>query len=245
MTSRFRELDALRGAAILAMVAYHILYDLWYFDAVDVDPHSLPLLVFARLTAAAFVLLVGVSMTLSYNRAKERLDSHELFGKFLRRGLGIFGLGALITVATYIALDEGYIVFGILHLIGLSIILAYPMIERSSESALLGLFLIFAGAYLYQRSYGFSWLLWLGLKPHGFYTLDYFPLLPWLGVVLIGIAIGNGLYRGGRRRYGVPDLSASPAAGGLGFLGRHSLFIYLLHQPIIIGVLMALGIAHF
>jgi uncharacterized membrane protein len=80
------------------------------------------------------------------------------------------------------------------------------------------------------------------LKPAVFVTVDYFPLLPWLGVVSLGLFAGKILYTDYKRRYYLPDLSQSLLTRTFGFLGRHSLLIYLIHQPIIIIVLYLLGV---
>ncbi|HIH26694.1 MAG TPA: DUF1624 domain-containing protein, partial [Methanoregulaceae archaeon] len=85
---------------------------------------------------------------------------------------------------------------------------------------------------------GSDWLLWLGIHPPTFYSVDYTPVFPWLGVVLIGVFFGNIIYPGGRQRWqpGVP----APVKETAGFLGRHSLAIYLIHQPVILGVIFLL-----
>jgi uncharacterized membrane protein len=85
-------------------------------------------------------------------------------------------------------------------------------------------------------------LLWLGFVPYNFYTLDYFPIFPWFGLVLIGIFLGNKFYQDGKRGFKLPDLSGSFIVDLLGTLGRNSLAIYLVHQPIIVATLFLLGI---
>ena len=120
--------------------------------------------------------------------------------KYLQRGLKIFGLGLIITLATWIWPGEGFIVFGALHCIGISIILAYPFLRFRYQNLLLGIILISIGIILKNFTFDFYWLLWLGFTPSTFYTVDYFPLLPWLGVVLIGIFVGNIIYPNFKRR---------------------------------------------
>jgi uncharacterized membrane protein len=87
----------------------------------------------------------------------------------------------------------------------------------------------------------FPWLLWFGFVPTQFYTLDYFPLLPWFGVVLIGIFLGNNLYQNNTRSFRLKDHSQLIINRVLCFLGRHSLIIYLLHQLLIVGILYLLS----
>jgi uncharacterized membrane protein len=97
------------------------------------------------------------------------------------------------------------------------------------------------GFYLQEFRFDFSWLLWLGFIPKNFYTFDYWPILPWFGVTLIGIFFGNSLYKNGRRNFKIKDLSNLSIVKVLAFLGRKSLTIYLIHQPLLILILMALG----
>jgi uncharacterized membrane protein len=86
------------------------------------------------------------------------------------------------------------------------------------------------------------WLLWLGIRQMGRYMVDYYPLLPWFGVALLGVFFGLTLYPGGRPRFELADLSPKFPLPALTFLGRNSLVIYLVHQPIILGALILLGV---
>ena len=177
--SRFWEIDVLRGVAIILMIVYHLIFDLTFFGVYPVDIWSLPLRLFRYPVGTLFLLLVGVSLTISYARAYENLTRQQLRRKFILRGLFIFAGGMVITAATWLYLRDGYIVFGVLHCIGLSIILAYPLIELRMSSLFLGIVCIVSGIYLQAMvTVGFPWLLWLGFIPHNFYTLDYYPLLP-------------------------------------------------------------------
>ena len=239
--NRFWEIDALRGIAILMMIIYHVLFDLNYFGFTTTDLYSFPVLVFLYPVGTLFLLLVGISLTLSYNRVKNTLTKNQLRFKYLRRGSIIFGLGLLITAVTWVYPHDGFIVFGVLHCIGLSIILAYPFIQLHLSAFLGGLLCISIGVVLQLMvNVNFPWLLWLGFIPTRFYTLDYFPLLPWFGVVLIGIFLGNTLYQNNVRTLKIKDHAGFIGTRVLCFLGRHSLIIYLLHQLIIVGILYLL-----
>ena len=240
LNKRFWEIASLRGLAIVLMIIFHLIFDLYYFGIYNFNVHSGFLWWFARLTAFIFIFLVGVSLSLSYSRtALSRNYGHQkrLFFKYLKRGLKIFGYGLIITVVTWVIIGEGFIVFGILHLIGISIILEYPFLKHKYVNLFLGLILITAGIYLRSFEFDFYALLWLGFTPYTFYTLDYFPLLPWLGAVSLGIFLGNTLYEGYIRHFKLPDFSRYLIIRVLEFLGRHSLFIYFIHQPILIIVL--------
>jgi uncharacterized membrane protein len=241
--ARFWEVDAMRGVAILMMCVYHLFFDLSFFGLYDGNLSAGYWQVFQRIIGVSFVGLVGVSLTLSHARSLGRTPNGASWSKYVRRGLMVFGWGLLITVVTLIAVPRGVIVFGVLHLIGFSIVFAYPFLNRKWLSLVFGVSIIAAGAYLYGTAVSFPWLLWLGLMPHDYFTLDYFPVLPWFGVALLGVSLGSWLYPKYTRRFRLPDLSKLLPVKGLEYLGRHSLAIYLLHQPLIIGLLALIGIA--
>jgi len=238
---RFFEIDLLRGLAVIAMVAFHVLFDLNFFAGYDFSIGSGALLVMGRFAAASFVFLAGLALTLSYNRASKKLRGKQLFKKYLLRGLTIFFLGLTITLFTWAFFPKYTIFFGVLHLIGISIILGFAFVKKRSILPPLGLIVIIVGLLIMPVYVSFPWLLWLGLKPVGFTSFDFFPLLPWFGVVLLGIFAGNTLYKEGQRSFAIPDLSNNPFVQALSFLGRNSLAIYFLHQPILIVAIILLA----
>ena len=237
---RFWEVDAARGVAIIMMIVYHSTYDLDVLGGYDIQATSGYWTLFADLTAGLFLFLVGVSLAIS--RARTNLTGWKLFLKYLARGLRILAYGVVLTLI-FLAFGMGVVAFGILHLIGVSIILAYPFLKLRFTNLVLGTLIFAAGQYvLAQDFYSQSvWLLPFGVVPEGLIMPDYRPLLPWFGVVLIGLFFGNVVYGDGLRP-AVPEDKAPLLAGPLLPLGRNSLFIYLIHQPIIIAVLAALGI---
>jgi uncharacterized membrane protein len=221
------------------MVVYHLTYDLDIFGGYGIESTSGFWAWFADATASAFLVLVGISLAISYSRTGA---GRGLFGKYLRRGIRILAYGMALTIA-FLALGLGVVAFGILHLIGVSIILAYPLLSYRFANLFLGVSIIAVGWYV--RAQGVSsespWLLPLGVVPENVPMPDYRPLLPWFGVVLIGLFAGNVLYGGGKRPAGVPR-RAPLLAWPLVPLGRNSLFIYLIHQPILIALLAAFGV---
>jgi uncharacterized membrane protein len=221
------------------MVVYHLAYDLDTFGGYGIESTSGFWAWFADATASAFLLLVGISLAISYSRTGAE---RGLFGKYLRRGLRILAYGMALTVV-FLALGLGVVAFGILHLIGVSIILAYPLLKYRLPNLLLGVSVIAVGWYIQAQNVSSEspWLLPLGVVPENLFMPDYRPLLPWFGVVLLGLFAGNVLYGGGRRPAGVAR-KAPPAARPLVPLGRNSLFIYLVHQPILIALLAGLGV---
>jgi len=237
---RFWEVDAGRGIAIIMMIIYHSAYDLDTLGGYDIKATSGNWALFADLTAGFFLFLVGVSLAIS--RARTTLTGWKLFLKYLARGLRILAYGMVLTLV-FLALGLGVIAFGILHLIGVSIILAYPFLRLRFTNLVLGTLIFAAGQYVLAQDFYSQtfWLLPFGVVPEGMIMPDYRPLLPWFGVVLIGLFFGNVVYGDGRRPT-IPEDKAPLLARPLLPLGRNSLFIYLIHQPIIIAVLAALGI---
>jgi uncharacterized membrane protein len=239
---RFWEIDALRGIAVVAMVLYHFSYDLAYFGVFDVGFFRSGLgLDAGRLIGGSFILLAGLSLTLSYGRATaSRSSGGKLFRKYLSRGLRIFFYGMVITLLTWIFLPNEMIVFGILHLIGASIILAYPFLNLKLPNVALGGACVAIGSVLRDLDVDSPWLVWLGTDPT-FFMLDYWPIFPWFGVVLFGIAAGNALYED-RRKQAASSTPRPSAVRPLAFLGRHSLVVYLVHQPVLLAALILLGV---
>lgn len=232
---RLPALDLLRGGALLCMVAYHGAYDLatyWHWDIGVLEGWWR---VAARATAAAFLWISGVAIGLSEERL-ERAPAADRLRRRLRRA-GMVGAAALLVSAVTAAADpQTYVRFGILHLIAVSRLLA-PLTRRA------GAWNIALGAALLGWGAGGPWrassalLLPLGGVPPGFVSVDYFPLLPWYGVVLAGL--GSLRLRGVRvaLRSEVPRRLAPLSAAG-----RHALLTYLLHQPaLLVALWLVLG----
>ena len=237
---RFWEVDAARGVAIIMMIVYHFTYDLDTLGGYNIQSTTGYWALFADVTAGLFLFLVGVSLAIS--RTRTNLTGWRLFGKYLARGLRILAYGVVLTVV-FLALEMGIVAFGILHLIGTSIILAYPFLGLRFTNLVLGVLIFAAGQYIlaldhYSQSF---WLLPFGIVPEGVIMPDYRPLLPWFGVVLIGLFFGNVVYGDGRRPAVLED-KAPVLARPLLSPGRNSLFIYLIHQPIIIALLAVTGV---
>ena len=229
-------MDAARGVAIIMMVVYHLTYDLDAFGGYGIAATTGFWARFADATASLFLFLVGVSLAISHARS-----GGDRFGKYLLRGLRIFGYGMVLTVV-FLVFGMGIVAFGILHLIGVSIILAYPFLNLRLSNFLLGALVFAAGMYVMaQDPVGSPWLLPFGVVPEGWLMPDYRPLLPWFGVVLIGLGFGNAVYGGGTRPVILPR-KTPVAARPLLPLGKNSLAIYLVHQPILILLLNVFGI---
>lgn len=225
---RIWELDALRGVCILCVIVVHFLFDLSFFGGLDL---TLPAwyVFLQEYGGAIFVVLSGVCVTLG--------------SKSVRRGLIVFACGMLITAVTYgmyrLGMSGADVVvkFGVLHLLGVCM-LVYPAFKKLPPAALalLGLAIAITGYAIRGVVVPQHWLFPLGLTYEGFTSSDYFPLFPQLGYFLIGAAIGKTAYR--EKRTFLPGaFQQTPVARFFCWCGRQSLFIYLLHQPIVYGLL--------
>lgn len=225
---RIWELDALRGVCILCVIVVHFLFDLSFFGGLDL---TLPAwyVFLQEYGGAIFVVLSGVCVTLG--------------SKSVRRGLIVFACGMLITAVTYgmyrLGMSGADVVvkFGVLHLLGVCM-LVYPAFKKLPPAMLtvLGLVIAITGYAIRGVVVPQHWLFPLGLTYEGFTSSDYFPLFPQLGYFLIGAAIGKTAYR--EKRTLLPGaFQQTPVARFFCWCGRQSLFIYLLHQPIVYGLL--------
>jgi len=236
--ARYWEIDALRGVAIILMILFHLSWDLSFLGLARIRMSAGPWPWFSRIIATMFLTLVGISLTVSYARS----GHSQGFRKYLLRGLKVFGYGLVITFVTFLFIAREFVVFGILHLIGVSIVAAYPLLprERRFVSLGLGVVLVGIGTVLNRQAVTSPRLIWLGVPQLGRPMADWYPMLPWFGLVLASITVGHTLYPRGERRYAVPDWSGIPVIRELCFLGRHALLIYLAHQPIMLAGLTGL-----
>lgn len=233
---RHWQLEFVRGIAVILMIFYHFMWDMSFFE---LYPHDVTVggwWLFARSAATLFVLLVGVSIML----AGERREPAARNRAWYRRGLQLLGFGLAITLITRMFLGDAFILFGILHLVGTTMLLA-PLLWRARNVApFIGAALIWLGVAFDRISVDTYWLLPLGLYPEHYPAVDFFPLVPWLGIVMIGMGFGQLLLL---RLPGQapPDARVPSVLIPIVALGRHSLLIYLVHQPILLAGFWLLG----
>ncbi len=234
--ARIAAIDVARGLALVGMVVYHLTWDLAHFGAVPASvPFTPAMRVFSHGVAGAFLALVGVSLALAH-------PSGLRWRALARRFAVVAGAALLVTVASLFIDRNEPIFFGILHCIALASLLAAPFVGAPAWAALAaGALALGAPLALANASFNAPALIWLGLGTVAPSTLDWRPLLPWAGVVLFGLALARAsLSRFARSALARWRPSAFPGRA-LGFAGRHSLAIYLVHQPVLFASLLALA----
>jgi uncharacterized membrane protein len=224
--------DCARGLALLAMFVFHFSWDLSFFRLIQVDVAMEPgWRWFARCIAGSFLAIVGVSLVLATRKGLRPKP-------YLKRLMLVAGAAALVSLGTWFALPNDFIFFGILHQIALASVLALPFLRLPVAVTAAAAALCFALPHLVDSEiFDTPWLTWLGLGYWPVHSADFVPVFPWFGCVLGGVVLG---------RLALPhidDLSRwqarSAPARLVAWAGRHSLPIYLLHQPVFFALLLA------
>ena len=231
---RVDAIDCARGLALVGMAVYHLSWDLADFRlAPPWLPFTPEMRLFSHIVASAFLVLVGVSLALAHRKGFN-------LRAFWRRFAIVAGAAALVTAGSFVFAPSEPITFGILHCIAAASLLAAPFVNAPAWASLAMGFAAIAAPWLGRSAlFDPAWLLWLGLGEALPNTLDWRPFLPWAGVVFLGLGVAQlpgvleGLTSPKRWRAGSPSRAIC-------FAGRHSLPIYLVHQPILIGLLAAL-----
>lgn len=229
MKKRIWELDALRGLCILGMVVVHFVYDLVELYGLIKWDYP-PLFTFVQQWGGVlFLLISGICVTLG--------------SRCIRRGALVFGCGMVVSAVTFGMYHFGFsgkgiiIYFGVLHCLGACMLL-WPVFRKLPHwaLALFGAVLVAVGLYLRTLpGVNFPWLMPLGLPWEGFASSDYFPLLPYLGFFLLGSALGKSVYR--NKESLLPRVNTNHFLIRFFLLcGKQSLWIYMLHQPILSGI---------
>lgn len=232
---RFDAIDALRGVAIVWMTAYHFAFDLNHFGWIRQDFYRDPAWTWQRTAIVSlFLFCAGLGQAVAVAQGQS-------WSRFWRRWAQVAGCALLVTLGSWFMFPNSFIYFGVLH--GIAVMLILVRLTASW-----GAWLWLAGALAIASKFGaealhaaqpgldflnaraWNWLGWISRKP---ITEDYVPLVPWLGVMWWGMATGQWLLA---RR---PALLARAAPAPLAWLGRWSLSWYMLHQPVLLGLLAA------
>lgn len=237
MAARFLEIDALRGLAIIVMIAFHFIFDYNFFISTIANLSSGFWFVVGRVAAVVFVLLAGLSMVLHAHR--KNLHAYDGWRVMVRRGIFVFALGLVVSLVTFMVFPANAIWFGVLHLIGLSLILGIPFIQNSRAALAAGAVITLAGVAFSTVLFS-SLPFWPILLPVVYPTFDYFPIFPWLGVFLLGMGAAGVFYPKGVAHARLGWTNGNVLVHVLAALGRKSLVIYFIHQPILLGIIWVL-----
>ena len=239
MTQRLDRIDLLRAAAMLWMTAYHVCFDLNFFGLIREDFYRDPFWIWQRSAIVGlFLFTAGLSQAVA-------LHQGQPWARFWRRWLQVAGAALLVTAGSVLVFPKSFIYFGVLHGIAVMLILARATAGWGAWRGPLGAAVIalpFAApaamaAWPALEVFNHTWLNWLGFINRKPVTEDYVPLLPWMGVVWWGMAAGQWALRHRPSWLGVDDAAATGVRRALVILGQWSLSYYLLHQPVLLGLI--------
>ncbi len=233
---RFDRLDALRGIAIVWMAGFHFSFDLNNFHLLHPfqNFYEDPFWTRQRICIVSLFLLcagLGQAAALQGGQGWPRLTS-----SFWRRWAQVAGCAVLVSLGSAWMFPRSWISFGVLHGIALMLVAARLAAPLRAWLWPLGAIAVALPQWVRQPFFDSRWTNWVGLVTHKPVTEDYVPLLPWLGVMLWGLAAGQWLLA--HRRAWLTG-AVPRAAAPLALLGRWSLTFYMVHQPVLIGGLMA------
>lgn len=244
--TRYSSVDAARGTAIVLMFVYHFMFDLHYYKIVTIDFNNDPVWLGLRtLIVTLFLGVMGISLHLA---TANGLNQHA----YVRRLLQVAGCAALVSASSYMMFPKSMIFFGILHFIAAASVLGLLFYRGFWINLGAGVALIILGLTVQHPWFDQPGWQWVGLMTHKPITEDYVPLLPWFGVVLLGLFVGKWVFPSPPLNGLAGTLGGFSASLGknlaqwqgkmrfsrlLAFGGRHSLPIYMLHQPVFFAVL--------
>lgn len=227
---RFDRLDALRGAAIVWMAAFHFCFDLDHFRFIQQDFYDSPVWTVQRACIVSlFLFCAGVSQAVA-------LDAGQGWARFWRRWAQVVACALAVSVGSFVMFPLSFITFGVLHCIALLLIVLRLTAGAGPWLWPLGAVAVALPRGVQHEWFDTRWTNWIGLVTDKPITEDYVPLLPWLGVAWWGLAAGQWLLA--NRRHWLTGAIPS-AARPLAVLGRWSLSVYMVHQPVLIGLVAA------
>lgn len=235
VTTRLPLVDAARGVGLVMMVVYHAAWDLSWFGYLDTDVGADPgWKAFAWATAALFLVVVGVSLVLATRHGLDRR-------RWLSRLAGVAAAALLVSVATFWLFPSNWIFFGILHHIALASVLAMPFVHSPLKVTLVTAVAVLAAPAMFSMAwFDAAPLQWIGLGTFVPDSNDFVPLMPWFAAVLVGVLIARLLLSARRARAVAARRHEGRLWRWLCLAGRHTLLVYLLHQPLLYGAVATL-----
>jgi uncharacterized membrane protein len=229
---RYDRLDALRGVAIVWMAVFHFCFDLNHFGFFE-PRHRFTVDLFwttqRTMIVSLFLFCAGLAQAVA-------LQQGQSWPRFWRRWAQIAGCAVLVSAGSVWMFPRSWIFFGVLHGIAVMLVVVRCMAPLRQGLWLVGAVAIVLPLLWRHELFNAPWLSWIGLVSRKPVTEDYVPVLPWLGVMAWGLAAGQWLLAHARATL---EGAVPRPARGLALLGRWSLSFYMLHQPVLIGLLMA------
>ncbi|MCL5436624.1 MAG: DUF1624 domain-containing protein [Candidatus Dependentiae bacterium] len=228
-------LDLLKGISIVLVVGYHLLFDLDHFVGIPIDTEAWYWSLAAFPILAVFIGGAGVSLVLSSFNKTER--TFRLLT--IKKTAYLCCCALAVTAVTTSLFPDEAILFGVLHLIAVSRLVGMFFVQARRTALITGLAVLAVTPLVTQLPVQTHAFIWLGVVPDNFSSLDYFPLFPWFGIFCIGMFLGQMLPSSWSLSWDVKN----PGLLGrtLIFLGRHTLLLYLVHQPVILGMFWFFG----
>ncbi len=234
--SHYGYIDYLRGIALLLMFAYHFSFDLNYYHFITTNFYNNPFWIYFRIIIVSlFLWIVGVSLWLASHKGLK-------LPRIAKR-LGWLTLAAaLVSYVSYLTFPHSYIFFGILHFIIVASLIGLLFMRFYYANLLIGIALIVIALSVSFPMFNHPALQWFGLMPHKPITEDYVPFLPWFGVVLIGIFSGEFIFKQRHLKFFSRWREKTKLQSTISCMGRYSLILYLLHQPLFMGILFVFNL---
>lgn len=233
INDRYWQIDVIRGMAVVGMVIYHFLVDVELLFGIPIGVYKFPVIIMARIVATLFIVLAGVSASIKFERLKQQRKVVFLeFGK--KTGEILFWAG-IVSSVTYVMFPGETVWMGILHFLGIATILIVPFlyIKNNLWLGIMGTVLLILGLFIPRIETTNYWLLPLGIVPKTFGSLDYFPIIPWFGLMLLGVILGRTIVK----KLDGMHIKTNSKLLLLSEIGQKSLLVYLLHQPVMWGLL--------
>ena len=251
MKNRLHRIDELRGFTLISMILYHFMWDLKYLAGFNMNWYTGPFgYVWQKSICICFILISGFCFSMGKNR--------------LKRGLIVFFAGVIITIVTLTVMPENRVVFGVLTFLGSASLIMIPIdklnniVENKCNKKTFNIsmfiltFLLFVSFYnvnnkvLYfplERAlpnYLYKGYLatYIGFPDNAFFSTDYFALLPWIFIYMTGYYL-NKVYKLSNHYEKINSFLSVNRFECISFFGRHSLLIYMVHQPVLYLITLA------
>lgn len=259
-SKRLFEIDFIKGLAVINMIIFHFFY-LSHFMGVKDYPYDKGILkFFAKSAHLTFIFIVGVNLAISYqkyrkafeykdDKEKIRLKENAHFGKQVKRAIFLIFAGIVMSILSYLAFGSLWVKFGIFHFIGVSILLAQPLLHNRWIALtvsvvvclLYGVFKQLSSLF-YNKCHNAPFLCFIsGAANIKYSSLDHFSIIPYFALVCLGIFVGHSVYKDGERNFNLNTTSAEEniIGKGVAIIGKHSFKIYFLHYIILYFALLS------